>query len=69
VACDGAFLIHLISATPTDGYAVAVLSRGPANVEVHFVRPGQDVSVKAVCFGQPIRYYDAPPTTRTTRGF
>ncbi len=57
VACDG-FFIELISAIPTNGYAVNVVARGPANVEVHFVRSGQDLSVKAVCYGQPIRYYD-----------
>nr|MDQ3642770.1 hypothetical protein [Actinomycetota bacterium] len=60
VACDG-FFIELISAIPSNGFAVDVVARGPANVEVHFVRSGQDLSVKAVCYGQPIRYYDQGP--------
>lgn len=63
VACSG-FLIELISAIPSNGYSVDVVSAGPGNVEVHFVRPGQDLSVKAVCFGQPIRYYDQAPPRR-----
>lgn len=58
VACEGFFFIQLISATPANGYSAIVVSRGPANVEVHFVRFGQDHSVKAICLGQPIRYYD-----------
>jgi len=61
VACDG-FFIDLISAIPNNGYAVQVRVNGPVNIEVHFVRSGQDHSVKAVCFGQPIRYYDQTPT-------
>jgi hypothetical protein len=60
VACNG-FFIDLISAIPGNGYAVHVLAAGPANVDVHFVGSGQDVSVKAVCFGQPVRYYDQNP--------
>lgn len=60
VACSGYF-IELISAIPSNGYAVNVVAGGPANVEVHFLGFGQDVSVKAVCFGQPIRYYDQTP--------
>ncbi|MGI8809780.1 MAG: hypothetical protein ACR2KK_18460 [Acidimicrobiales bacterium] len=60
VACDG-FFIKLISAIPSNGYAVNVVAAGPVNVEVHFVRSDRDVSVKAVCFGQPIRYYDQNP--------
>jgi hypothetical protein len=63
VACDG-FFIQLLSATPADGYTANVVARGPVNVEVHFVRYTQDVSVKAICFGQPIRYYGDMPTTR-----
>ena len=60
VACNG-FFIDLVSAIPNSGYSVKVVAGGPANVEVHFLRAGQDVSVKAVCFGQPIRYYDQYP--------
>ena len=60
VACSGLF-IELISAIPSNGYAVNVVAGGPVNVEVHFTRSGQDLSVKAVCFGQPIRYYDQNP--------
>ena len=60
VACDG-FLIDLISAIPNNGYAVQVRVNGPVNVDVHFVRSGQDHSVKAVCVGQPIRYYEQMP--------
>ena len=63
VACDG-FFIQLVSATPADGYSAVVVARGPVNVEVHFVRYSRDVSVKAICFGQPIRYYGDMPTTR-----
>ena len=57
MSCNAVF-IQLISAIPSNGYAVSVVAAGPGNVEVHFVRPGQDVSVKAVCFGEPIRDYD-----------
>ena len=60
VACDG-FFIQLLSATPADGWSTVVTTRGPVNVEVHFLRLGQDVSVKAVCFGQPIRYFGEAP--------
>jgi len=63
VACDG-LLIDLISAIPNNGYSVRVPVGGPVNVEVHFVRPGQDVTVKVVCFGQPIRYSDPTPPSR-----
>lgn len=61
VACDG-FFIQLLSATPADGWSTTVVARGPVNVDVHFVRFAQDVSVKVVCFGQPIRYFGDPPT-------
>ena len=60
VACSGYF-IELISAIPSNGWAVKVVARGPANVEVHFLRSSEDLSVKAVCFGQPIRYYEQDP--------
>ena len=60
VACNGVF-IELLSAIPTNGYAVDVVAGGPANVDVRFVRGGQTLSVKAVCFGQPIRYYEQNP--------
>ena len=55
VACNGLF-IDLVAAIPANGYAVNVVDAGPAKVEVHFVRSRQAVSVRAVCFGQPIRY-------------
>ncbi len=55
VACNG-FFIELLSAIPRNGFGVRVISGGPANVEVHFVGPGQDQPVRAVCFGGPIRY-------------
>lgn len=61
VACDG-FFIQLLSATPADGWSTTVVAGGPVNVDVHFVRLGQDVSVKVICFGQPIRYFGDPPT-------
>ena len=67
VACDG-FFIQLLSATPNDGYRAVVTTRGPVNVEVHFVRFSQDVSVKAICFGQPIRYYEDTPPSRPASG-
>ncbi|PZS16505.1 MAG: hypothetical protein DLM54_11105 [Acidimicrobiales bacterium] len=60
VACNG-FFIELTSAIPANGYSVKVVSGGPANVDVHFLATGQDISVKVVCFGQPIRYYDQSP--------
>ncbi|CAN5179327.1 hypothetical protein BH24ACT1_BH24ACT1_02930 [soil metagenome] len=63
VACNGVF-IDLVSAIPNNGYAVNVVAGGPGNVDVHFVGRGQDLSVKAVCFGQPIRYYDQSPPPR-----
>jgi hypothetical protein len=56
VACSGGIFINLVSAIPANGFAVKVNAAGPANVDVHFVGDGQDLSVKAVCFGQPIRY-------------
>ncbi len=55
VACN-VYFIDLVSAIPNNGFTVNVLSAGPANVDVHFVGPGQDLSVRAVCFGGPIRY-------------
>ena len=64
VACNGFYFIELLSAVPSNGYSVEVKARGPGNVDVHFVRSGEDVSVKAVCFGQPIRYYDQSPPPR-----
>ena len=60
VVCDGIF-IHLLSATPADGWSALVVTGGPLAVEVRFLRFGQVATVKAVCFGQPIRYFgDAP---------
>jgi len=53
--------ITLVSAIPANGFAVKVYSAGPANVDVHFVGRGQDLSVKAVCFGQPFLYTGAFP--------
>jgi len=61
VACSGTVFISLVSAIPANGFAVNVLAAGPANVDVHFVGQGQDLSVKAVCFGQPFRYTGAFP--------
>jgi hypothetical protein len=68
VACTG-FFIELVSAIPNNGYAVEVVAGGPVNVEVHFLRPGQDLSVKAVCFGQPIRYYEQTPPRQAPGAF
>ncbi len=62
VSCNG-FFITLVSAIPSNGFATEVLAQGPANVDVHFVRPGQDLAVQVVCFGRPIRY-DGPMPTR-----
>jgi len=61
VACSG-FFIELLSAIPATGFAVDVVARGPGKVEVHFLRPGQDLSVRAFCFGQPIRYEQSSGT-------
>ena len=60
VVCDGV-LIHLLSATPADGWSVVVVTGGPLTVEVRFVRLGQTATVKAVCFGQPVRYFADVP--------
>ncbi len=70
VACNG-FFIDLISAIPSNGYAVNVIAGGPVNVDVHFRRAGQDLSVKVVCFGQPIRYFDdqVPQRPRSALSF
>jgi len=56
VACTGV-VIELVSAIPSNGYSVAVTARGPATVDVRFRGFGREESVKAVCFGSPIRYY------------
>ncbi len=63
VACTGVF-IDLVSAIPSDGYAVNVVADGPENVDVRFVGSGQELSVKAVCSGEPIRYYGQTPPRR-----
>ena len=60
VVCDG-ILIHLLSATPADGWSAVVVTGGPLTVEVRFLRLGQVATVKAVCFGQPIRYFGDIP--------
>ena len=65
VACDG-FFIELLSAIPATGYAVKEIADGPGNVDVRFVRPGQELSVKAICYGQPIRYYEQTPPRQTS---
>lgn len=58
VACNG-YVIGLIAATPTDGYAVDVLDRGPGTVDVHFSGRGEEIRVRAVCFnGAPVRIPD-----------
>lgn len=67
VACNGLF-IELISAIPNSGYETDVVSGGPANVDVRFVGSGQDESVKAVCFRQPIRYYEQGRSPRQAPG-
>ncbi len=67
VACNGLF-IELISAIPNSGYETDVVSGGPANVDVRFLGSGQDESVKAVCFRQPIRYYEQAPPPRQAPG-
>lgn len=67
VACNGIF-IELISAIPNSGYKTDVVSGGPANVDVRFLGSGQDESVKAVCFRQPIRYYEQGPPPRQAPG-
>jgi hypothetical protein len=61
VSCNG-FLITLLYAIPNNGFAAQVLAHGPANVDVRFVGAGQSLSVQAVCFGRPIRYYGDIPT-------
>jgi len=63
VACTGVF-IELVSAIPANGYAVNVVADGPENVDVRFVGAGQELSVKAVCSGDPIRYYGPTPPRR-----
>jgi hypothetical protein len=61
VSCNG-FLITLLYAIPNNGFAAQVLAHGPANVDVRFNGGGQSLSVQAVCFGRPIRYYGDIPT-------
>ena len=56
VECTGVF-IDLVSAIPSNGYTANVVADGPENVHVRFVGSGQELSVKAVCSGEPIRYY------------
>lgn len=58
VACTNYFFIQLLSATPANGYAVDVVTPGPGFVEVHFLRAGQDVAVRAFCLGEPTRIYN-----------
>jgi len=60
VACNGNFFIELVSATPSNGYAVDVVTAGPYFIEVHFVRAGQDQPIWAFCLGQPFRADAAP---------
>lgn len=63
VECTGVF-IDLVSAIPGNGYSVNVVADGPENVDVRFVGSGQELSVKAVCSGEPIRYYGQIPPRR-----
>ncbi len=55
VACSDFYFIELLSATPSDGYSVEVVTPGPYYVEVHFVGAGRDEPVWAYCLGQPYR--------------
>jgi hypothetical protein len=67
-SCSG-FFIHLVAVTPTDGYSVDVLDRGPATVDVHLIGPPGTAAilVRLVCFGgQPIRIPDQHPGTLAT---
>lgn len=69
-SCSGYF-IRLVAATPADGYAVDVLDRGPATVDVHFVGPAEaeEIRVRLVCFdGRPIRIPDQHQGPGTTPG-
>lgn len=70
VSCRGFgnYFIELVSAAPSNGYAVNVVSAGPYYVEVHFVRPGRDEPLWAYCFGQPIRAYGGAPGPREAPG-
>ena len=63
VECTGVF-IDLVSAIPSNGYTAKVVADGPENVDVRFVGFGQELSVKAVCSGDPIRYYGPTPPRR-----
>jgi len=67
VACNG-FFIELVSAIPNNGYAVTVVASGPGNVDVRFVGRDEELSVKAFCFGEPIRYYEQSPAANQTPG-
>ena len=66
VGCSGPFYFfaELVSARPSNGYAVNVVSAGPYYVEVHFVRPGRDEPLWVYCLGQPIRTYGGGPQGR-----
>ncbi|MGH9277775.1 MAG: hypothetical protein ACRD12_06660 [Acidimicrobiales bacterium] len=68
VTCDSYFFIRLVSATPSNGYAVNVVNAGPYYVEVHFVRAGRDEPVWAFCLGSPIRAYGGVPVPTPTPG-
>ncbi len=64
VACSGSS-INLISAIPSNGYAVNVVADGPANVDVRFMGSGPEQSVQAGCLsGQPFRYSGHGPPGR-----
>ena len=63
VACTGVF-IDLVSAIPSNGYTAKVVADGPENVDVRFVGSGRELSVKAVCSGEPIRYFGETPPRR-----
>jgi hypothetical protein len=69
VGCTGPFyfFVELVSATPSNGYSVNVVSAGPYYVEVHFVRPGRVEPLWAYCLGQPIQAFGGPPTGQFPR--
>jgi hypothetical protein len=58
VSCQGA-TISLISASPADGYTLAVRSSGPQFVDVDFNAAASGSAVRAQCRnGQPTRVTD-----------
>ena len=51
VECTGSETVRMLYATPASGWRIAVESRGPAEVEVEFVRGDSELRTRAGCDG------------------